>query len=369
MNTAVVIFSGYNQRAVIAFLRTLESTGTPYGIVASSDSDTIFRTDYKKNVCATRKTIALGLDDLLTAITAVKTKLGVERLVVAPSTEALNRFLIDHVTDLKSVDCEVPLVEKTLYEKISDKYAFGELCKEHGVLVPEEYVNQDSIILPCVAKPKVYKALDGTTPTPILLQAQEDVTAFMDRQDANDFYFQEFVEGDSLYLLYYFYNDGDVLRFSQQNLVQQPGGKSMVAAITSSFHTTEESTKYESLLLSLGFKGLIMVEVKHGAKGNYMIEANPRFWGPSQLFVDAGVNFFEAFLFDNGLIQTKPRFSDTQPARYFWYGGVVDMDRNDKLAYHSIAPSEFAEELTEWISADVYNRTDTRGLFVYESRL
>ena len=37
-----------------------------------------------------------------------------------------------------------------------------------------------------------------------------------------------------------------------------------------------------------------------------MIEANPRFWGPSQLFVDAGFNLFESFLFDYNIIETLP---------------------------------------------------------------
>ena len=53
-----------------------------------------------------------------------------------------------------------------------------------------------------------------------------------------------------------------------------------------------------------------MVEVKHLSNKNYMIEANPRFWGPSQLFVDAGINLFEAFLVDNGLLNKRLTFRE-----------------------------------------------------------
>jgi hypothetical protein len=36
-----------------------------------------------------------------------------------------------------------------------------------------------------------------------------------------------------------------------------------------------------------GFYGLVMIEVKEYDNQFYMIEANPRLWGPSQLILDA----------------------------------------------------------------------------------
>ena len=38
---AFIVFSGYNQRAVIAFLRTLRNCNIPFGVVAKSSEDAI----------------------------------------------------------------------------------------------------------------------------------------------------------------------------------------------------------------------------------------------------------------------------------------------------------------------------------------
>ena len=35
-----------------------------------------------------------------------------------------------------------------------------------------------------------------------------------------------------------------------------------------------------------------------------MIEANPRFWGPSQFYHDCGIEFFELFLKDYDIIDS-----------------------------------------------------------------
>ena len=87
------------------------------------------------------------------------------------------------------------------------------------------------------------------------------------------------------------------------------------------FHLTSESTKYEKLFKEIKFTGFVMTEIKGD---NFMIEANPRFWGPSQLFVDAKVNLFEAFLHDYNFISNKPPLvvSALKDVIYFWYGGI-----------------------------------------------
>ena len=52
----IVIFSGFNQRAVVAFLRTLEMRKIDnYFILASCDSDPILNTTYQHKVFKIRK--------------------------------------------------------------------------------------------------------------------------------------------------------------------------------------------------------------------------------------------------------------------------------------------------------------------------
>ena len=57
------------------------------------------------------------------------------------------------------------------------------------------------------------------------------------------------------------------------------------------------------MLIQIGYYGLIMIEVKIQDGEYYMIEANPRLWGPSQLILDAGMDLFHRFALDNGLIE------------------------------------------------------------------
>jgi hypothetical protein len=110
-----------------------------------------------------------------------------------------------------------------------------------------------------------------------------------------------------------------------------------------------------------------MVEVKEYKGRYYMIESNPRFWGPSQLFVDAKVNFFEAFLFENGLLDKKPVYLADKIIKYFWYGGLIETQKNNgSITYHGYTKELFGNEYDAWMSVDVYNREDTKELFEQE---
>jgi predicted ATP-grasp superfamily ATP-dependent carboligase len=368
MKKAVIIYSGYNQRAVIAFLRTLTAKKISFGIIASSSGDTIFNTIYAQHVLYTRAEKQLKLADLIDGIEACKNILKADKYVVAPSTEALNRYLLDNRDKFAAAGCDIPLVSNDLYETVSDKYKFGEVCRASGILLPQEYDDINEAPIPFVAKPKKYFTEGGNVYAPFLIHNNADKDGFLSQCNPKDFYFQEFVNGQCLYLLYYLYKDGTVAKLSQINKVQQPGGKSMIAAESTSFHLTSESDKYEKLFKSVGYFGLVMVEVKKDGYKNYMIEANPRFWGPSQLFVDSGVNLFESFLFDNGLLDKKPEFlSITQSIKYFWYGGLVESMRDyGYVAYHDYSKKIFDSEMDAWMAADVYNREDTKDLFAQE---
>lgn len=371
MTKAVLVFSGFNPRAVVSFLRTLTESDVRFGIIACTENDFIFNTEYAQHVTATRQHRPLDLRDLLACIEETKAKLDADSYVIAPSTEALNRFLLANKSEFERVDCEITLVNKELYERLSDKQTFGELCADNDIEVPEGYPDAKSATTPFVAKPKKFFSESGDIYVPVLIHTQEEREEFLHQYKENDFYYQQFVSGDSYYLLYYFYKDGSVVKLSQQNFVQQPGGKSIIAAESSDFHNADESQKYERLFREANFYGLVMVEVRRQQDRNYMIEANPRFWGPSQLFVDAGVNFFSAFLFDNGLIDKKPHVAEPgQPIKYFWYGGIIESIADGRgIAYHSITAEDLARDLPHWLETDIYNRDDTRLLFKLEAKL
>ena len=365
----VIVFSGFNPRAVIAFLRTMESKGVEYFIIAKSDQDQILFTEYKHKVLAIRKSVSINLEDLLLSIKEVQKKHIADEYLIAPTAEALNRFLLCNRKYFEELGCIIPLVEKELYELISNKYSFGNICAENGILVPREIELNDIITFPIVAKPIKYSSTaEKDNLYPVLINEKTDLKMFLNHYNTKDFYYQEYIDGRSFYLLYYFHRNGEIYKFSQENLMQQPEGKSMLAAISSDFHNMDESHKYEKMFKSLKFYGFVMVEVKQNKDKNYMIEANPRFWGPSQLFVDAGMNLFEVFLHDYGLIEHLPQFKLAKNiTKYLWFGGMKKyLSDFRQVVFYNYNLDLLIRQFPDLLKNDIYLRKDTYNIFANE---
>ena len=113
-----------------------------------------------------------------------------------------------------------------------------------------------------------------------------------------------------------------------------------------------------------------MVELKFYNDHFYMIEANPRFWGPSQLFVDSNQNLFLPLLDDFGIKPLKGSDINnplTTISKYFWFGGVLDtIASNEKLKFYRGNLSDFTEEIPGWLGHDIYRRHDTSDIFYEE---
>ncbi len=366
----VIVFSGFNQRAVIAFLRTLRKNNLNFAIIAKSETDTVLLTKYANDVLAIRRSVPLDLGDILETIKVVQRKCNADEYIIAPTSEALNRFILEYIEYFSKIGCIIPLVNKELYETISNKYSFGAICSKNGIHTPKELEFNEIDVFPVVAKPKRYfSASAKKVLVPQIISNSQELASFSEEQILEDYYFQEYISGRSLYLLYYFSEHGTIYKFSQENIIQQPDGKSMVAAISSDFHRTVESKKYERMFTALDYLGLVMVEVKQRDGINYMIEANPRFWGPSQLFVDAGVNFFEFFLYDYGILDKLPKYSESNEIiHYFWFGGVIEAYKQNRLLkYYQSNEMDFMSSLPTWLQSDVYRRPDTMDIFKKEA--
>lgn len=346
----IVVFSGFNQRAVIAFIRTLTKNGLDFSIVALSEDDPILLTEYKDRVSVVRNDKKLEINDLTRCLHIVKEQNNVDELFIVPSTEALNRFLLCNRKVFESIGCSIPLVDEDLYYRISDKKPFCDLCSKYGINVPREVEFNESSI-PFVVKPKRYD-LAGALSSPIIVDSKQvyDSLQFNERNS----YCQEFLSGKSYYLLYYISKDKTVHRLLQENLVQQPFGKSIIAARI--LQDTLDDEKFVNMFLSEGYYGLVMVEIRIVDGQLYMIEANPRLWGPSQLFVDFGDNLFDCFLEDNGFEVIHNAQIDTN-ALYYWNGGM-----SGNVVYHNKTDFNFAL----FIEHDIYKREDTLGIYKQE---
>ncbi len=361
----IVVFSGYNQRAVIAFLRTLENKKVDFQVIAASHDDQIFFTPYKKKVVYTRKIKNLDLDDIITGLKKISQD---DRNIIAPSTEALNRFLLENREQIESLGFQIPLVEKQLYEMISDKEKFVKICRENNIRVPREFKFTSVFEKPLVAKPKSYVGSKGEIVSPIFILNQEAQTNFMKHYIVDDFDYQEYLrEGRSVYLLFYFDKDGDYKLLSQENYIQQPGGKSMqCATVSDDYKNKTVVDPFVRLFGKLNFRGFVMVEIKVTKNGYYMIEANPRFWGPSQLFCDANFNLFECFLYDYGVLTSKPH-QNLKQVYYYWSNGIPPekMEESD-VVFHGDGKEVFRRNLETIKSKEIYDREDTREIYKIE---
>jgi len=367
---AFLIFSGYNQRAIVAFCREATRLNVPFCIFAKSEEDTILKTIYKKHVYAIRTEKLLLKADLDLCIAKTKATTNFTDFIILPSSEFLVRFFLENRAYYELLNCTVPLVSSTLYAKVSDKYSFGKLCEENGLLIPLEYDKPENLPYPFVAKPRLYFSNSkARTLNPYLILKEADWSEFLNKEETDAFYYQEFITGACYYLLYYLSNKQKDVCYSQKNLVQQAGGKSMIVAQSSAVHNLHIGNKYLNMLKKEGFEGLIMIELKKKGDEFVMIEANPRLWGPSQLFVDAGVPIFEAFMKDQGFEIQTSELSEIKEVMYFWHGGLAEDQKNGKeIAFHEYTPELLDENLEKLLACEVYLREDTKDIFYNESK-
>ncbi len=364
---AFIIYSGNNQRAIVAFCREAVTNQIPFYIISSGENDSIYLTDYKKFVIHERSSRSLSVNELIECTKSVKQQTRVKKLFVLPSSEYLNRFLLDHRAALLDENIHIPLVNKSLYSKISDKDSFADLCASYELKVPELLEYSTSLKPPFVVKPKKYFNKQGAVQfKPILVLTDDDLIRFKESASINEFFLQEYVKGESYYLLMYLSKNGAHVCHSQKNILQQAEGGSIIAATTSSIHKQNIADSYLKLLKSIGFWGMIMIELRCQNKQYFMIEANPRLWGPSQLFVDANIPIFTYFFADLGF-EVKPKTKEITSANYFWHGGLVENQKRGKQLINHISNLKVSDfDVNNWSKVDVYNRIDTIAVYKKE---
>ena len=368
-NQAVIVISGYNIRAVVAFSRWATAHDINFHIVAKSKEDPIFLTDYKGHVVFTRDSPILRSEHFRSWVEDLSRQYGYQRIIILPSTEYLNRFLLEHRDSIEAENCIIPLVDGRLYRTISDKLSFAKLCQSYGLDIPKEF-NYIPECLPFVAKPRTYFSAQGSQLLPQLINNKYDLEKFCGEEETSDYFFQQFVYGRSLYLLAYISQRGvDDILFSQENLMQQARGGSIVLAKQSNFHHDEVAKRYVNMLRDQKFFGLIMVEVRLDKFNGryYMIEANPRLWGPLQFSVDNNVDLFGAMLRDYGFEISKPPPLPHLTTHYFWSGGLSQ--QSQPITYHSYSSDEFVGQLHSLRPQDIFFRKDTLNLFLKESEM
>jgi predicted ATP-grasp superfamily ATP-dependent carboligase len=368
---AFLIFSGSNTRAVVAFCRALAARHLPIVIVARTGEDLILRTRYRRHVAALRTLDRLDFDDLDRCIGEARLKTGAQQFIICPTSEFLDLFLLENRDFFASRGCTLPLVNLDLYRRVSDKHSFSRICQRQGIAIPRAIALETSPKFPFVAKPRYNVTAEKQSLYPHLIFNAEDLAAFQRDQNSDDFYFEEYVAGPSYYLLYYLSRRGEVTAWSQQNLAQQPGGKSIVLARSAQIHRQPIAARFADMLQRLGFWGLAMIEVISQGDDHVFIELNPRFWGPFQLLLNAGSPLLDAFIDDQlDLAADVPPAPAHPQASYLWLGGMAEAWAAGRpLRWHDGAPRRRALFVASRLGSDVYARPDTAALFLHELKL
>lgn len=335
-------------------------------IIAMSMADLVYKSAYAGQVVLTRKTKELTVDLFAQWIDVIRQTVGRSELVIYPSSEYLNTFLLKNRSMVEQMGCVIPLIDEEAYRRVTNKESSASFFASYGIATPE-VIPPASISTPIVAKPRINISQAGRSLYPHLLRDESELEEFLSNESRDDFFFQRWVEGPSFYLFFYVPRDGSTpVTVSQENLVQQPGGKSMLFAVSALIHETAIAGTCLTALRDIGFHGLCMIEFIEQDGFLYFIELNPRPWGPIQFCEDMGVPMLETLIYDwSG--GAAPTSRMTSGRRYYaWLGGMVASSMGGaKLVTHGTAKVG-ASLLWTALKNDVYLRRDTWRCFFHE---
>lgn len=362
MRKAFIVFGGYNNRAVLAFCRFLAKYEVDYHLIARDEKDPIYLTDYSKKVFSRRDDRELNKETIGSLLLSIKKKFKYDALFIAPTSEFLNRFFLKNRGYFEENSSYIPLTNIELYEKISDKESFCEMCEKYGIRVPRNLGAMPSQY-PFVAKPRRYDEANASL-APHIINTDSEKSSFLSTHKESDFFYQEFIEGKSVYLLS-FLGGAQQLVYSQRNLIQQGCGKSIILATHDNYHLTDDARLYLDMLESEGFSGLIMIEVRVCADGgSVMIEANPRFWGPFQFVVDNCEDILIGFCKFSGFsLNEKIKKHHRETQYYYWSGGIKSFMPPSFFDYDA---RSFMRDFHDISKCDVHLREDSLNLYFSE---
>lgn len=347
MKTAL-IFSGYNQRTVIALCRYFTDIEHPFCIVSCGNDDPIYKTDYSEKVILERK------NKLLTTALFVDIARCCEReLVYIPTSEFLNLFMLSNSGFLRSINIITGMPDKDIYCQITDKWACQGLLKDQTEISLVEMFDLADERVPCVIKP--YQNIkNGKVLYPFICKTKDDLKKAKDSICSRDFFMQRYLDGQSYYYCAYLASDGCFDGYWQANLLQQPNGKSMVLAKICDNPGLQVDGLME-IISKTGYFGPLMIELIHNEDGFYFIEINPRFWGPLQLCIDCFPQLLDAFIwewFDRKAVSSKTN----SEGFYSWYYGAKQYLHTLK-SYPEL--KNISDVENQMLAADVYSRPDT----------
>ncbi len=359
--TRHVIFTGANERAVLAICRSFARRAVPCSLIARPGADPLRRTAYRRWIGATRRVDTLDLEDMLECVRQLAARHAGDVLTFVPTAESINRLILRHRTAFEQAGLTVALVSEAVYTAVSDKASLLGHAARFGLQLPPALDAPLPASLPLVAKPRCEFAADGRKLYPELIHDVAALDRFLAQAHTADYFFQRYLDGASYYYLAHFSRDGVATFAYQRNLLQQANGKSIIAAELCACPDVRTREQLTALFLSLGFHGYAMIETMALDGVHHLIEVNPRFWGPWSLADRAG------FLPEAFAGMRHPPLRDPSCGRYAWLGGwLADHACGRRPRVYPAARQMPVRERMGLLARDVYLRRDSLLLFLGE---
>jgi len=218
--------------------------------------------------------------------------------VILPTDEVYIRLILENRDELFNygITIRCPGIEQ--YELVSNKKSFVELCAKYGIQTPPWVDFPDLFQEPFVMKPQSSARQSNVLTFPFLVENPKSFQLLLQQKlDLGLHFCQKYIDGPGYYYCAFYEHGVKKLAFTQVNTCQQPNGKSVIKAQPAQIPETLRE-KIDFLFADLRWDGVMMFEVKiHLKTGSfYAIECNPRIWGPIQLCLDNGYDFFSPLI-------------------------------------------------------------------------
>ncbi len=351
-----------NWRAVVTQLRVLSNISNITIHIAFEKITLSHRIRFKKYIKKKFVYEYESLDKIIPFINNLHKKIG--SFIIIPNGEELLREIGKNKDLFLKKNIELPMPNIDVYKNISNKKSFVEICIKYNIPVPQNIEVADKIYKQkFVVKPKCLSSEKNVLKIPLLIENQKSFEKFKKLNlDLTKHFIQNYVYGQSYYYCAHYRAGEKKTFFVQKNLIQQPGGKSIIKA-KPSYLPDEMIRKIDNMMKDMKWEGVMMFELKKDVKTElfYAIEVNPRFWGPLQLAVDNNINFVKSIIDIN-----YKNFRQENKIGYLWKTGFF----HGKLVKFQTGNNfqKFDDNNTEIEFKDVWKRSDTM-LYYYAEYL
>ncbi|MDD2464674.1 MAG: hypothetical protein PHI97_11820 [Desulfobulbus sp.] len=342
---------------MVALCRYFYAVDIPFRLIACHGKDAILNTQWRDHVLLQRENATLNVQ-LLKSIASSLRALRLSPFL-CPTSEFLNCFALENHLTLKASGWNYALPEPALYWSLSDKESSGSIIQNLTGLIPPTVQPPNHWKASCILKPK-RNVINNITLYPILCQTPHELEMALEKIERGDWFSQEWVDGQSFYLCAYLDKFGNFDCYWQENLLQQPGGKSIVLART----TSNPGIDVAALMAGLhgkGYFGPFMMEIMRDRSGQlFFIEVNPRFWGPLNLSLTVCPSLLDRFAMDQGL--APARTLACKESTDCWYAWAFGAFHGHCRRYPAVETFTNDEIKLLLLQHDVYAAQDTQPL-------